>query len=367
MTMTAKRLGSTVLVAGLLISCSDPEPVVQEVIRPVKFVEADTAGSSASRILAGVVRAGVESRLSFRVPGTIQSLDIEVGSVIKRGQEIARLDSTDYDLRVEEAKAALAQANAGLRRAQADYDRVRALYENNNASKADLDSARASSESAQAQVEAMTKRLELANQQVGYTVLRAPGDGAIASIDVEVNENVDAGKQICLLVSGSQPEVAIPVPEGLIAQIEKGQEVMVTLDSLPGRQYLAVVKEVGVAVTGASTTYLVTARFFESDIDIRAGMAAEVKFQFEVPSFENILVPEVAIGEDRDGRFVFVIEESDAGTGVAHRRAVEVVSTSRGLEIVSGVEPGELVVTAGVRRLVDGETVKLLGREGTNQ
>ncbi len=362
--MNWKRLDSIAILVCLFGGCGGSDPVVQEVIRPVRYVEAQNAGTSTSRILAGVVRSGVESRLSFRVPGTIQSLDIEVGSVVKKGQEIARLDSTDYDLRVEEAKAALAQARAGLRRAQADYDRVRALYENNNASKAELDAARANSESAEAQVEAVTKQLELSSQQVGYTVLRVPEDGAIASVDVEVNENVDGGKQVCLLVSGSQPEVAIPVPEGLIAQMRKGQEVTVALDALPGRSYRAQIQEVGVAVTGAATTYLVTAQFLEADIDIRAGMAAEVTFLFDVPESDHILVPVVAIGEDRDGRFVFVVDPTGGETGIVHRRDVEVISTSRGVEIMEGVQVGELVVTAGVRRLIDGETVKLLGREG---
>jgi RND family efflux transporter MFP subunit len=363
--MKWKQLGSALPLVLLWAGCGRSEPEFQEILRPVRYVVAQNAGTTSSRILAGVVRSGVESRLSFRVPGTLLALDVEIGSVVERGEEIARLDSTDYDLRVEEAKAALAQARAGLRRAQADYDRVRSLYENNNASKADLDSARASSESAEAQVDAVTKQLELANQQVGYTVLRAPEDGAIATVDVEVNENVEAGKQICLLVSGSQPEVAIPVPEGLIAQMQKGQEVTITLDALPGRSYPAGIKEVGVAVTGAATTYLGTARFLESDIDIRAGMAAEVTFLFDVPESDHILVPVVAIGEDRDGRFVFVVDPAGEEKGVVHRREVDVISTARGVEIVDGVEAGELVVTAGVRRLADGETVKILGIEGT--
>ena len=148
-------------------------------------------------------------------------------------------------------------------------------------------------------------------------------------------------------------------------EIDDDAKVAISLDALPGRTYLAQVKEVGVAVTGAATTYLVTAQFLEGDIDIRAGMAAEVTFLFDVPESDHILVPLVAVGEDRDGRFVFVIEPSGEAQGTVHRRAVGMTSTARGVEIVDGLDEGELVVTAGVRRLVDGETVKLLGVEGT--
>lgn len=365
--MKRNRHEGLVLVVGVCLGCGGEEPQMQEVLRPVRYEEARNVGTESARTLAGVVRSGVESRLSFRVNGTIESLDIEVGTVVEKGQQIARLDSTDYDLRVEEAKAALAQARAGLRRAQADYDRVRSLYENSNASKAELDAARAASDSAEAQVDAVTKQLELAGQQVGYTLLRAPLDGAIASVDVEVNENVDAGEQICLMVSGSQPEVAIPVPEVLIAQMEKGQVVSVTLDALPGRSYRAEIKEVGIAVTGSATTYLVTARFFDADLDIRAGMAAEVTFTFDAPASDHILVPMVAVGEDGDGRYVYVVEPTADDRAVVRRRDVEVVSTTRGIEIVSGLDPGERVVTAGVRRLVDGQTVKLLAEEDSSE
>ena len=209
----------------------------------------------------------------------------------------------------------------------------------------------------------MTKRFELASQQVGYTILKAPGDGAIATVDVEVNENVDAGDRICLLISGSQPEVAIPVPEVLIAQMKKGQQVTVSLDALPGRTYRAEIQEVGVAVTGTATTYLVSARFLETDIDIRAGMAAKVGFTFDVPETDHLLVPVVAVGEDRDGRFVYIVEPSGDSQGVVRRRAVATSFATRGIEITDGLSEGEFVVTAGVRRLVDGETVKLLEPE----
>ena len=170
---------------------------------------------------------------------------------MRHRQVLARLDPTDYELKVEEAEAGLAQAQAGLRRAEADYERVRALYENSNASKGELDAARAGAESAQAQVESGAKRLEQARQQVGYTVLRAPSDGAIAAVSLEVNENVGAGQQVFLLTAGAEPEIEVAVPEVLIARVAEGQPVEVRFDALPGRRLAARITEVGVAVTGS--------------------------------------------------------------------------------------------------------------------
>jgi multidrug efflux pump subunit AcrA (membrane-fusion protein) len=105
-----------------------------------------------------------------------------------------------------------------------------------------------------------------------------------------------------------------------------------------------------------ATTFPVTARLREADPGIRSGMAAEVDFRFPVPGGSGrMLVTAVAVGEDRPGRFVFVL---DRGSATVHRRAVTVGDlTAEGLEVLSGLEAGDLIVTAGVRRLTDGERV----------
>jgi RND family efflux transporter MFP subunit len=351
------------LPALVVLACGGEPPAAAPTLRPVRTIVVEPTGGGVTRTLAGVARAGVESRLSFRVAGTVQSVAVALGDRVGRGQVLARLDPTDYELMVEEAEAGLAQAEAGLRRAEADYERVRALYENNNASKGELDAARAGAESAQAQVETGDKRLQQARQQLGYTVLRAPSDGAIAAVDLEVNENVRAGQQVFLLTAGAELEIEVGVPEVLIAQVTVGQPVSVRFDALPGHQFEAEITEVGVAVTGSASTFQVTAGIRGAPAEIRSGMAAEVTFTFDREQGEKIVLPAVAIGEDRDGRFVFVLERGADGTGVVRRRAVKVgrpQSGMAGIEIFEGLDAGEEVVTAGVRRLTDGMAVRVL-------
>lgn len=357
----------TLTLAASLAGCGGEPPAAEPKLRPVRTILVETTSAGLTRTLAGVARAGVESRLSFRVSGTAQSVNVSLGDRVRRGQVLARLDPTDYELMLEEAEAGLAQAQAGLRRTEADYERVRALYENNNASKGELDAARAGAESAQAQVEAGEKRLQQARQQVGYTVLRAPSDGAIAAVDLEVNENVQSGKQVCLLTAGAELEIEVAVPEVLIAQVAVGQPVNVRFDALPGRRMAAAITEVGIAVTGSTSTFQVTAAIAEAQPAIRSGMAAEVTFTFDEERADRIVVPGVAIGEDRDGRFVFILERDDDGTGQVRRRAVTVGRPQSGLdgiEVVAGLAVGDEVVTAGVRRLTDGMAVRVLAADG---
>jgi RND family efflux transporter MFP subunit len=350
------------MLAAVLASCSGEEPAAPPLLRPVRTTYVEATGAGLTRTLAGVARAGVESRLSFRVSGTVRSVDVALGDRVRQRQVLARLDPIDYELRVEEAVAGLAQAQAGLRRAEADYDRVRSLYENNNASKGELDAARAGAESARAQVETGEKRLQQARQQVGYTVLRAPSDGAIASIDLEINENVQSGQQVLLHTADAELEIAVAVPEGLISQVSAGQPVTVRFDALPGRNMAAQVREVGVAAIGAASTFQVTAVIAEEQPEVRSGMAAEVTFTFGDTGDERLLVPAVSIGEDRGGRFVFVLERGTDGTGTVHRRPVTIgppLASLAGIEVLEGLTAGEEVVTAGVRRLTDGMQVRV--------
>jgi RND family efflux transporter MFP subunit len=127
-----------------------------------------------------------------------------------------------------------------------------------------------------------------------------------------------------------------------------------------------VITEVGV-VTGMSTTYPVTVRLEEADPDVRPGMAAEVAFRFgSEDNRERFLVPPVAVGEDRNGRYVFVVEQGSEDFGLTRRRPVAVGELrEEGIEILEGVSEGDLVVVAGISKIVDGQEVRLLpGRSG---
>ena len=161
--------------------------------------------------------------------------------------------------------------------------------------------------------------------------------------------------------SGNEIEVRVSVPEVMIAKVIKGSLVEVRFDALPSKVFLATVTEVGISSIGLGTTFPVVVQLSKQDPAIRPGMAAEVTFRFDNASKQKrILIPAVAVSEDRDGRFVFVAKKTDKGEGIVKRRTVEVGElTSEGLEIENGLKEGEVVVTAGLRFLEDGQRVRL--------
>jgi len=356
-----------IIFAALLLnvtSCSQSQPETEVVLRPVRTHQVFSTGSSRVRTFAGVAQSGVESRISFKVSGTIERLAVRVGESVTRGQLIAEIDPGDYSLQEQDAQAALIQAKAQERNASSSYDRVRGLYENRNASKQDLDAARAAQESAAAGVESAEKRLELARRQLSYTRLTAPQDGSVAEVPVEINENVQIGQTIVLLTSGSNIEVEVAMPGALIARIREEDPVTVHFSALGARTFGARVTEVGVASTGTATTFPVTVVLDNADADIRSGMSAEVSFSFESQGpADRYYVPSVAVGEDRAARFVFVVEPSgEEGVGVVKRKNVTVGEfTDHGLEIREGLSDGDFVVTAGVSKLVDNQRVRFEG------
>jgi len=349
------------LIAVGATGCGSDEPEAQSAPRPVRYTEVLSASGARERTFSGLARAGVESNLSFKVAGTVQRVAVSPGDSVRAGQLIAELDASDYQLQLQDAQAALTRAEAQERNASSNYDRVQALYENNNASRNDLDAARTAHESAVAATRSAQARVELARSQVADTRLVAPVSGAVPSVAIETNENVRAGQVVAVLTSGSRMEVELGVPEMLIARVATGSAVVITFDALPGRTFNGRVTEVGIATSDRLNTFPVTARLDQPDPAIRAGMAAEVRLNFESGSADpRFFLPAAAVGEDREGRFVFVLEHTTGDRGTVHRTPVTVGElTTDGIEILSGLTDGDLVVIAGVSRIHDGQEVRV--------
>lgn len=359
-------VATLVLLVAPLTGCDREESVEEPPVRPVRCEQVFVTGGERVRTFSGSAEAGQEARLSFRVSGTVQQIAVKVGDRVRPGQLIAQLEKQDYELAVQQAEAALANAKAQQRNAEATLERVRGLYENDNASESELDAAIASDQSASAQVESAEKRLEQAKLQLSYTTLSAPTSGAIAQVLAEVNENVGSGTPIAVLTSSERAEVTVGIPEQLIAQIEEGQSAVVEFNAIPRETFDARVREVAVTATGAGTTFPVTVRLEEPVPGVRPGMAAEVSFTFSPTNGrDRIVIPAFAVSEDPRGRFVYVANPVDDGENgnraVLERREVQVGDlTAEGeLEILSGLEDGEYVVTAGVSRVRDGMEVEI--------
>ncbi|MFH1571539.1 MAG: efflux RND transporter periplasmic adaptor subunit [Gemmatimonadota bacterium] len=148
----------------------------------------------------------------------------------------------------------------------------------------------------------------------------------------------------------------------LIAGIREGDAAEVAFEAVPGRTFEARVTAVSVSSAALATTFPVTVQLGRPEPDCRPGMVAEVTFRSGRPGQAALLVPSAAVAEDRQGRFVYLVEPDTGGRATVRRRVVEVGGlVGESLEITAGLNEGDRVVTAGVSRLVDGQTVRLPG------
>ncbi|MFN3201218.1 MAG: efflux RND transporter periplasmic adaptor subunit [Bradymonadia bacterium] len=352
---------SGIMLSALLAGCQKPPPEKKTVIRPVRAIVVEQADAQRTRVLSGTAQAGAETQLSFKVNGTLKSLAVKVGDEVKKGQRLAELDDSDYKLQLSEARASAGAARAQSRSAKASYDRVRKLYANGNAAKADLDAARSGYESARAQLASTGQRIKLLQKQVKYTVLSAPADGVVAATISEVNENLGSGQPVITLNTGGRTEVVVAVPESLISEVEPQATVQVKFPAANALTIPGTVTEISPAARGQST-FPVTVVLEKEDAQVRPGMAAEITFTFgEANAAPRIIVPLVAVGEDREGRHVLVVNDVKEGQGKVARVMVTVGDISeQGMEITEGLKGGELLVTAGLRHIQPGLTVKLM-------
>ncbi|MCB9746034.1 MAG: efflux RND transporter periplasmic adaptor subunit [Alphaproteobacteria bacterium] len=344
-----------------LLACGEAPPPEAPPLRPVRTIEIQAPDAEQSRTLAGVAQASEQSRLSFNVAGTLARLAVKVGERVQPGQVVAEIDCTIYELQLSEARAGYAQAQAQLQNAESKKAQTQQLFLSQSASKSQWDDARANLQAAQAQVASVGAKVQQARSQVDYCTLSAPVAGAVAEVQASEGENLNAGTPVVTLSSGDKLEVAVAVPETLIGRVRGGEPVAVSFPALGLSELPGTITEVGVATAARSSTFPVVVQLGEGGEAVRAGMAAEVRFRFEAAEAEaHVRVPAVAVAEDQAGRFGFVVEPGADGVGVVRRRELSVGPMSaEGLAILDGLEPGELLITAGVSQLRDGMQVKL--------
>lgn len=342
----------------MLTACQRNETPVEQPLRPVRYVTVSGDQVGRDRSFSGTSKSTQESRLSFKVAGTVTSVPAQIGQQLAKGDLIAQLDAANFVLQVEQAQASRVEAQAGERNANSNYERTKGLYANDNASLNDLESARAGAESAKAQVRAASKALEIARLNESYTRLYSTANCSISSIDIEINENVSAGNQIAVVSCGDDLEISLDLPGSIIAGIDQNASVSILFNAIPGVQFSGSVTKISTAAN--SSAFPVVVQVHEKHPSLRSGLAAEVTFQLDVPSdVSSYVLPVAAIINDPEGTFVFIAEpDGESGQALVTRRAVKLGELTRiGVEILDGISPGDRVITAGVSVIREGQRV----------
>jgi multidrug efflux system membrane fusion protein len=348
------------LLVALLIGCSRQDQKVKSPPRPVKVFRVGTTSIGSVTPYAGEVRARFETTLSFRVTGKILARPVEIGDRVRKGQLLARLDNSDFQLAVQTLKAQLKSAVADRDFTKDDLTRYRELLDQKVISSTDFDRHQTAYTNAQERVAVLEAQLKQTINQLDYTELSADRAGVVTALEVEKGQVVAAGQSVVKLAQLDEKEIHFDIPEQHIAAIKNHQIVAVSLWSDAGRRLKAEIREIGASADPVSRTYRVKAKLLEGQEDAHLGMTATVWVASD--KAELIAVPLAAVFTSQaqpKQQQVWLIDEA-AGTV----KAVPVqLGTALPGELVSieGLQSGQLIVNAGVQRLKEGQAVRLSG------
>jgi RND family efflux transporter MFP subunit len=344
-----------------LVACSEQAPEPMETVRAIRTITVAEPASSRIRRFSGVVEAADATSVSFEVPGIVQEVNVEVGDNISKDQVLAVLDGRTFRLKVEAAQAAVGRAEAERRDALNDWDRLRRIAERDRGavSERSVERAEAMHKSAQKNLRYHKSRLDLANQDLERTVLRAPFGGIVASRYVEPFQQVALGQKVFNLFIEGVMEAAINIPESEIKQVHLGLQGEIRFPAFPGQIFKGTVSEIS-RVAGAANAFPVKLTINADSTRIRPGITAEVTLLLGDEYNESaFLIPIGALvpGRTEADGYVFVF---DTKTSTVKKTAIESDSI-RGSHIIvnKGLKAGDIIAVAGVSFLRDGQKVRL--------
>jgi RND family efflux transporter MFP subunit len=344
---------TALLLAGCQPKAEKPPPEV----RPVRTVTVEKRAAGVPVVLTGRIQAEDEVSLAFRISGRMVERAVNLGDRVEPDQVVARLEPQNEMNGLRAAEANLRAAEGQLTEANADFRRQQTLSERGFAAQAVFDRARQAQQTAQSAVDSATALLKNAKDQVSFTELRADADGVVTAIGAEPGEVVQAGQRILQLARQGGRDAVFDVPAQVIRSAPPDPLITVFLTDDPAVKAEGRVREVAPQADPVTRTFEVKVGLSKPPTDMRLG--ATVTGRMEVDAGQIIEIPATALTELDRRPAVWIV---DPETSTVTMRNIDVVRFDPATVVVSeGVEPGDIVVTAGVQALHPGQKVRLLG------
>ena len=351
------RSAAVVACLGLVLlgACDKPQPAAE--IRPVRTVTASAGSDGEPVSLTGHIHARTEESLAFRIDGRMIAGHVGVGQVVQPNDLIAELDPLPQRDALHEAQARLAAADATLHEASNNMERQRTLTSKGWSTQVQYDAAERTFNTANAQLDVAKAQLHEAEDHMGYSELRADAPGVVISKNVESGEVVRAGQTIVTIAQFGGTDAVFDVPATLMRQISPDVLVTVALTDDPSIRTTGRVRETAPQADPTTRSFQVKVGLDEPPEAMRLG--ATVVGQTRMLGSKGIELPATALTMMDNQPAVWVVDPNSLQVSL---RTVELQREASSSIVVSkGLEPGELVVTAGVHALRPGQKVRLLG------
>jgi len=338
-----------------LSACSKTE-VPKEPLRAVKLLTVSGTALNIEGEYSAEVRARVESRLGFQVGGKLVQRQADQGQRVVAGQLLAQIDANDYQLALQAAKALVSAAQSQRDLADADFKRFETLRSQNFISAAELERREATLKAADAALSQAKAQAQVQSNQAGYARLLATHAGVITAVDAEVGQVLSAGQPVFKLAHEGPRDAVFAVSEAVAMALQVGQPMQAKLAST-GQVFKGKVRELAASADPITRTYAVKLALEASDrLPLGATLhvlAANLKGSQPVV----IKLPTSALLKEGQATVVWVLDESS----MTVQTQVVQLGPLDGNEvvIVSGLKPGQKVVSTGVHVLTAGQKVSV--------
>lgn len=363
MSFVSKKLSLLMSISTLvlLIACEDERPILktEKIIHPAKIFQVQAPNGQVYRNFPAEVEANATSKLAFRVNGQIIDFRVKAGVDINKGELLAVLDPTDFQLRVDDREAR-------YQLAKSQFEREQLLLEKKLVSQSKFDVAKANLNIALA-------ALNIAKTELEYTHLNAPFNGSIANVMVENHEMIQAKQPVLTLISRDMIDVSIQISENIISRVDKDTlyQPTVIFDSHPEHEFLVSVKEWDTQANSSTLTYKVVFSLpTPNEFSVLPGMSANIRIDLSKVlknKKKHFLIPVSAIFSSNttpiNANLSFVWLVNPKTFTVTQQLVATGQITKQGVEVLSGIKAGDKIVSAGVHYLSEGMQIKAWNRE----
>jgi RND family efflux transporter MFP subunit len=294
-------------------------------------------------------------KVSALVAGRVDAVTVAEGDSVRAGQVVARIDTRTIQDQQKQAEAAGRQAAAQLENAKLNLQRNEQLFTRGVAAGKEVEDARTTVAQAQAALDQATAALNTVGLQLDRAEVRSPIAGQVVKRMVSVGEQVDgtASQPIVEVANIERVELGANVPSEQLAHIAVGDRVTIATDAYPERSFDGQIIAVSPAVDPATNTALVRMRVENSAHLLKVGMFAEARVRL-VEHANALLVPTAALSRDESSGAAVYVVNGDTATRTPIKTGLE---EDGQVEVLSGVEEAQSVLTTGVHGL--GDSVKL--------
>lgn len=308
--------------------------------------------------MSGALRALNQVSVKAKVNGEVREVLVRAGETVQAGQVLIKMDVSEYQAKLDQAKGALVAAGGQLDIATKTRNNNQVLMDKGFISRNAFDNAASQFDIAKANVDSAKGALDVAQKALNDTVIKAPIDGMISSRTIEPGEKISTDNKLLEVVDLRQMELEAPVPTADILKVQLGQDVEVNAEGLPQAMHGQVVR-INPATQSGSRSIMVYVRIANPQGLLRAGMFAEASLTLQRKS-DVLSVPQSAVQNDADGAYVYAIDN-----GKLQRRKIQpgmrgMNANGNAVEVAAGLQSGARIVKANLGMLTDGVAVRIL-------